>query len=432
MKRNKNQNQRKNKITPLIKTKTNSQQPTSRNDKNESIEPKNMKAESKNILSSNQKPTANKLIANISDLNSRYSLASALGQTFEGNRDLYEVLGYKKSVEFKDYLALYVRQDIAKRVVESASNPIFNNTPVIESINSTLTTDIDLLFKTQKVYSYLNRVDILNRLGRYAVLLMGFDDGQPLESPIERASSLIYLRPYSEGSAEILSFEDEPTNPRCGLPLFYTITLSNDKKVKVHYSRVLHIAEGLLEDDVYGIPALKPVFNRLMDLEKVVGGSAEAFFMNASPGRVLMLEKDSIFDPGEQTDTQEQIEDYNMKLNKWLRLKGQKVESLSTSIHSPKSTFDCIVSLIAGCVGIPKRILVGSERAHLASSMDEVNWMKTLDDRRTVFVGPNIVRSFIERLQLVGVLPEAEFEIIWPELTDEIEESDENSEKGDL
>ena len=56
----------------------------------------------------------------------------------------------------------------------------------------------------------------------------------------------------------------------------------------VHASRVLHVAEDCLDDDVYGIPRLKPVFDRLDDLLKVVGGSAEFFLRGAS--RLIGLE----------------------------------------------------------------------------------------------------------------------------------------------
>ena len=40
---------------------------------------------------------------------------------------------------------------------------------------------------------------------------------------------------------------------------------------KVHWTRVIHIAESTLENPIYGIPRLRPVYNRLMDIEKVTG-----------------------------------------------------------------------------------------------------------------------------------------------------------------
>ena len=54
--------------------------------------------------------------------------------------------------------------------------------------------------------------------------------------------------------------------------------------IQVHYTRVIHVAEGLLENDVLGTPRLEPIVNRLIDLEKIVGGGSEIFFLNARGG----------------------------------------------------------------------------------------------------------------------------------------------------
>ena len=57
----------------------------------------------------------------------------------------------------------------------------------------------------------------------------------------------------------------------------------------VHASRVIHVAEDILDDEVYGIPRLEPLYNYLDDLLKVVGGSAEMFWLDAKRRLVFSL-----------------------------------------------------------------------------------------------------------------------------------------------
>ena len=56
----------------------------------------------------------------------------------------------------------------------------------------------------------------------------------------------------------------------------------NRKTINVHYSRVIPLAEGALDSEIDGISSIEPVFNRLLDWEKVVGGSSEAVYQNAN------------------------------------------------------------------------------------------------------------------------------------------------------
>jgi hypothetical protein len=62
--------------------------------------------------------------------------------------------------------------------------------------------------------------------------------------------------------------------------------------------------------------------------------------------------------------------------------------------------------LISAATGIPLRILMGSERGELASSMDERNWAHRVNERCRNYVGPIILTAFIDRLIDVGLLSE--------------------------
>jgi hypothetical protein len=48
----------------------------------------------------------------------RLGLANKMGLSFNGARDIYDVFGYKKNLDWQDFWLKYLRQDIAKRVID--------------------------------------------------------------------------------------------------------------------------------------------------------------------------------------------------------------------------------------------------------------------------------------------------------------------------
>ena len=98
-----------------------------------------------------------------------------------------------------------------------------------------------------QLWHYLTRLDRMAGIGRYGILLIGVAGGSDLAAPIEKGSlkpgGIIYLKPFSEGSATINAYETEKANERYGLPTFYDVlTIAGQPKVRVHWSRVLHVA----------------------------------------------------------------------------------------------------------------------------------------------------------------------------------------------
>lgn len=364
---------------------------------------------------------------------SRIALAHASGKTFGGKRDMFEVLGYEKDPKIANYLGKYMRQDIAQRIINALPDAIWTNHPSVKEdedkqSKTQFEQEFDNMVKRTKLFHYINRLDKLAGLGHYAVLLIGVRDGKELSEPLESLSSVedvIYLMPFNEENAVIQSYEEDTSNERYGLPLMYKLqtggysadksTTMPNQTLNVHHSRVLHVAEGLLENDVFGIPRLQPVLNRLDDLEKVVGGSAEIFWINGRGGLNLNADKDTdIINPEK---LQEHAEEYTHQLTRILKTKGMDVRTLELSIHDPDKHVSVILDLIAGATGIPKRILIGSERGELASSQDESNWLARVKERRDNYCEPLILRPFIDWLIKLGALPEVEeYEVIWPDL----------------
>ncbi|MGM0409210.1 MAG: anti-CBASS protein Acb1 family protein [Bacillota bacterium] len=372
----------------------------------------------------------NKLIQNTTLL-ARKTLAGYLGQSFEGNRDYYDTFGYKDKIAFNNYMAKYQRQDIAGRIIDAPADETWKDMPDIhetddEERNTEFEKAWDKLEDRLRISHYFKRADKLSRIGEFGVLLIGAKGKGKLSDEMPKLSGpedIIFLAPYSQGRVDIDTFEDDPFNPRFRLPKYYSIEIGNNtldsdksKTTKVHHSRVIHIADNLEEDEIYGRPDLKRVYNLLDDLYKVAGGSPEMFWQNARKG--LHADISEEFDPGteDMEDLQDELDEYFNGLRRYVRTQGVELKDLGVSVANPKPTFEVIMSLISATTGIPKRILLGSERGELSSSQDAKNWSSIIKTRQTNFAEPTILRPFIDRLIKYGALPKVEYKINWHEL----------------
>ena len=359
---------------------------------------------------------------------SRASLASYLGQTYGGTRDMYSNLGYNKNPVFNDFMSKYLRQDIARAIINAPVCASWAPHPEIsesEDKETAFEKDWNDLIKTKRVFNCLQRVDTLQAIGEYAVLLLGFDGESDLSQEVSGAASLLYLAPYSQQNATISTYDADPKSERFGLPQTYSInmravgstagTLTTTRAV--HWSRVIHVAEDNLDDDVLGTPMLLSVLNRLEDIDKVAGGAGEMFWRGALPGYGFSIAKDASPTPQSLTELQTEIENYMHNLQRYIRLEGMDVTNLAQQVADPTGHIGVLIDLISGATRIPKRILLGSERGELSSAQDERAWQKRIAQRQQDHCEPTILRPFIDRLILHGVLSEPAdgYSCIWPD-----------------
>lgn len=355
----------------------------------------------------------------LSTMTTRATLAMKLGQSFSGTRNLYDSLGYPTTIQFADYLARYTRQDIAKRIINAYPDACWSKEPEIEESEEEETEFEeaweDLLIKVP-IWHYLKRIDRISGIGRYGVLLIGFDDRNSLDKPVTKASKILYLRPFTEDTALIKTWVTDTKNERYGLPETYNLSITQPAstqgieltttQVTVHHSRVIHIADDLTSDDIYGTPRLEAVYNRLQDLEMIAGGGAEMWWRGAFPGFGFKAIDGATFDDSETPALESEIEDYIHGLKRFMKLKNIDIQQLQPMIADATKPFEVEITLISMATGIPKRILMGTERGELASSQDSSEWDDRTEERRANYCVPKIIRPFIDRLIMVGVLPQ--------------------------
>jgi hypothetical protein len=385
-----------------------------------------------------------RMVAN--DLFSRttlaYSAMTDIGVTHNGARDLYTILGYKKSLTFDDYLWRYERQDIATRVVTAFPSAVWSMKPLVfESDTPEADTPFEKAFEdlimNKKVYHYLTRADKLSGIGRFGIIVLGFADNRKVFQPLIKKNNLklIYMRPYHEGSVKIKSYDSDLNSERYGQPEMYTVQTAipelsnanqqqarkgtNLNEIDVHWTRVIHVLPELgSENDIYAEPRLKNVYNRLQDIETISGGSAEMFWRGAFQGLAFKNDEGATMTTANKDALTNEIEDYVNNLKRYIKLQNMDVTPIETQVADPKNHFDIQMTLVSAARGIPKRILLGSERGELASNQDENNWLMRVDERRVDHAESLILRPFIDRLIEFGALPTPAkpYTVEWPDL----------------
>ena len=368
----------------------------------------------------------------MSELTNRWELASRAGAQYDGDRDIYEALGYKTTLSYLDYYARYERQDIAAAIIDRPVEATWKDAfSLVESSDDEFTPlekEWKALAEEFDVASKFERLDTLACIGQYSVLLLGLDDVTTTEghaSPVEGKPKLLYLKPIGENNAQIASWDTESTSPRFGKPSTYSIKVqlgdgSSNKTLQVHHSRVLHVAGKTLESEILGRPVLQSVFNRLYDLEKTVGASAEMFWRGGRPGYKASIDDNYTMSDTDKEDLLDQIAEYEHNLRRILVAQGVSIESLAQQVADPSNVVDVLIQMISAVTGIPKRILTGSERGELASTTDRDSWMDLIDVRRNKIATKQIIRPFVDRCIEYGILPQVKSEeegytIEWPD-----------------
>lgn len=345
---------------------------------------------------------------------------------------------YPTDLTIIDYKEFFDRHGLATRVVSVWPEECWQIEPKIyETEDSGEETEFEMAVEeiTRRIplWNTLFRADVLSGIGQYGVLLLGVNDGKPLSDPIEgidergekvgnKEHELLFVRPFDESVCTIKDYEKDNTNPRYGLPTQYDIKFESTQKVEslpVHWSRVVHLADNRTTSDVLGVPRMKIVYNNLLDIKKISGGSGEMFFKGGFPGYSFELtpEAEAAGATIDIDSMKEQTFLWGQGLQRWLYLTGVTAKSLAPQVADPSGHLDWHVKLMSMALGIPYRVLMGSEEAKLASTQDTKRHNGRVRKRQNNYLTPLVLRPFFDRLIMVGCLPEPkEYFVKWVNL----------------
>jgi len=265
-------------------------------------------------------------------------------------------------------------------------------------------------------------------------------------NPTRQKRRLLFLRVFDQSLVQVVRYEWNILSPRFGMPVMYRVTLNDPRvgatgvglplaTVFVHWTRLLHIADNYgaaAPSEVFAIPRMQQVYNRLLDLNKVYGGSAEMYWRGAFPGFSLETHPQL----GGEVDVdeaglQDMMEQYMNGLQRYLSLIGMSAKSLAPQVSDPSSQINIAIEAICIKINCPIRVFKGSERGELASSEDDAQWNDELKHREEAYITPHIIVPFVDRLIMAGVLSEPDpdngFYVKWPDL-----DSNTDSEKATI
>ncbi|MCP4566499.1 MAG: DUF1073 domain-containing protein [FCB group bacterium] len=379
---------------------------------------------------------------------SRASLARLMNSVYDDNRNLNTSCHYPEEITDTMYREMYKREGIGARVVNIFPEKCWQVDPSVEENAEGDATEFETavldLVNEKNIWHYLARIDGLSGIANYGVLLLGIDDGKDIGQPVDGINedgmkegdaehNLLYLRTFDQTQAKILEYNDDATSPRFGQPTLYEIEFFKPgqssasvnanpkvKVLKVHWSRCIHIADNRHTSETFGTPRMESGFNRLLDLRKTLGGSAEMYWKGAFPGVFLEMNDTDELTTAEKEALKEEILNYTNDLQRTLALRNVKASSISPQVVSPKDQFETQLKALAITCGIPLRIFAGNEAGELASSQDEKNFNGTLAYRQNKYLAPMVIRPVIDRFIAFGILPEPEkYVVTWPDMNED-------------
>jgi hypothetical protein len=331
------------------------------------------------------------------------------------------------------------------------------------------------------IWNYLKRLNIVSGIGTFGVMLLGIDDGKRLDQPVDGVEQnyptsstsydiygpsptatiaeqpvstlgtdaqyqpitmsppvegskkgprkLLFLRVFSEKLLQVTQYESNVNSPRFGQPKMYRVTLNDPKTqstgiglptttVAVHWTRLIHVADNLINSEVFGNPRMLPVLNQLLDLRKVYAAASEGYWKQAFATMVIkslpQLGGDPSLDLSAARNTIENIEN---GLSRSMVLNGFDASTLPPQVTDPTPYITNGLEAICIQLGVPVRVFKGSERGELASSQDDASWNDRLRAYQRDYITPHIIVKFIDRMIAIGVLPEPSgYSIEWPDL----------------
>lgn len=365
------------------------------------------------------------------------------------NRDLDYECGYPNRITLSHLQRIWERDGLGAKLISIWPDESFRVYPEIVEGEQWDDTDFETRWKQMdkdyKLNHALHTADKLSGIGQFGILLLGIADGRDLSEPVEgvtglplsrradpgREVDLLFIRPFSQLNVQIEAIEKNTKSPRFGLPTYYKVQwqdniigdadqFNNNISKRVHWTRVIHLADNRTSSPIWGVPRLQRVFNNLYNVQKVLGGSGEMFWKGGFPGFSFEINPDVTGDVEfDEEKFRKQLEAYQNGLQRYLTLMNVNAKSLQAAIADPTPHLTVQLQAIAAAEGIPMRVLMGTEEAKLAGAQDERAWTDRVKFRQHNYNTPYIYQPVIDRFMEIGVLPwtdEAEYRVNWPDI----------------
>lgn len=327
----------------------------------------------------------------------------------------YQDYGYPLTLDFWFYYAAYRRIGLARAAVKRPIDMCWLTPPKIMIDEETEDESFKEFAKRIKLWPKFRQIDELQSVGHYAGIILRIADGKTLDQPVDRIrlDDVISLMPAWEGQLIPGSLDNNPLSDRYGLPINYTYQQTGTKQAAqrdgaetftVHHSRVLIWNEGAVGNTIYGESCLEPIYNALLDWEKVRGAGAEGFWKKAAIRVVLQSLKENTGQgptPEQIEDLTEVITDMQNSFDAVPYLGGMELKGLqdSGSISGIDKASQIILEDVAAGRCWSAKGLVGAQEGRLAGDQDSGIDKQTAQSRRENYLNMQI-QDFLDWLSL--------------------------------
>lgn len=380
-------------------------------------------------------------------------------EQYDGKRNLFDALGYISDPRYEHYRSRYERTDTASALVDKLPKKAWARPEVVDTgaddnesefekaVNNFLAGE----YTEEDPIEVFERVSRMERLGNYGLIFLGLaDDGASpdqndldeddnpedlLENEVDAASlenmdpseAIRYITPYDQGRVEtnLLQWHDEdPTHPRFGKPESYNVDLGDNRpQAQIHWSRLVHVVGNVFDDELKSPSVLRKSLNRIDDIEKILGGSAEGYWRAAYTGLIISppeVNNQHAEFSDEGDGLHQQIERYVNNLSREI-FTSAEVDTIDVTVEDPTGHLESQYKDISTGHDIPQSILMGNETGERATEEDREMWHERVGDFRDDYCFPVVLKPVIDRLIESNAFPEPEggkygYRFKWPPL----------------
>ena len=340
---------------------------------------------------------------------------------------------FPESIDYTDLWYLYKRCDIATNAVDIIPQTLWGkgwNIKIHDAAgnelqNSPLQKQVTTLNKSVNVQGYFEEAHRYARALGLGIVILGLADDLDLSEQVVKASGLSYLTCFSNDEISQINYVTDLKNPDYGKIESYEVCIAGnvESKFVVHRSRVIHINEKMMKKDARGISVLESSYDLFQIIKNTDWSAGEAYYQNASPLYTLSWDDtnpaitDSEPTPAEKAQLTKDLEDIHVK-KRYVKPKSWELGVVQGSgrIADPQMIWTPLIERIAGAVGTPKQLLLGTSAGALASG--EVNleqWYGYIANKQTGWAEP-LLNEFYSKLQEYGVLEQGNIGIVWATL----------------
>jgi hypothetical protein len=328
--------------------------------------------------------------------------AELMRQSLEPGRDLDKDCNYPEEPTPADYQKLYDRLGPATRVVQVYPRECWQVQPTVyededpdvvttfeeawDELGQGLRSDRSFYQDEagSPVWEYLLRADELSGVGQYGAILLGLNDGLPLNEPAQFVGPAATILRDSKG---------EPTQN-------YRRKLLGSKKPRARRK---------------GIKPPPAPHKARLTFNQPAGQGRRLTFIRIFPETAATISK---FDEDLSSPRFGQPTEYSLTFASPVEVEGRSVTS--STVHWTRIIHVADNLAANEIYGVPRQ---RTERGELASSQDDAAWNDRLRQRQSGYLTPRLIVPFVDRLIALGVLPvPAGYSVWWPDLTSQSDE----------